>query len=165
MVVGQYVDLFSSGVNYETYLNSALTSPCLGVYTNYTNLYGYLMVDWLNYADTSNGGYSASVREGAFGHVATATAWSGAGGSTITADEFWVAYKSISGTITDLSSTIYASGTAFPSAANDFIALGYPDPFREDRPDRHCGRIELGVCRGVSDRRRFPTVTQRPGRL
>ena len=59
----EYVDLFSSGVNYETYLNSALTSPCLGVYTNYTNLYGYLMVDWLNYADTSNGGDSASVRE------------------------------------------------------------------------------------------------------
>src|SRR5262249_23197406 len=58
------------------------------LYTNVSNVYRGLLTDWLAYADAHG-----ADREEAFYHVATATPFSGAGGSTQPVNWFWGVYR------------------------------------------------------------------------
>ena len=130
-------DFFANGLSWGSgpgiydYIKSVDSTAALDSYNNYTNLYQNILVDWLNYADQN--GYN---REAAFGHLLSATAWSGRGGSSRAANLFWVVYSDISSTIADQTTTGTGYGVtplnfSFGSASGDYVAFGYPDPFRE----------------------------------
>src|SRR6185312_14186080 len=72
---------------YLSQVSSAAPNTPPLIYTNVSSVYLGLLTDWLNYADAH--GYS---REEAFYHVAQATPFTGAGGSTQPVNWFWGVY-------------------------------------------------------------------------
>jgi hypothetical protein len=118
------VDLVVPDPVYFSQINSAAPNTPKLIYTNVSSVYGSLLTDWLNFADAR--GFS---REEAFYHVAQATAFSGAGGSTKPVNWFWGVYRG-GPTLTDQTWQAHASGVTFPGAGQS-LYVGYPDRFRE----------------------------------
>jgi hypothetical protein len=103
--------------------NIAPNTPQL-LYTNVSSVYKSLLTDWLNYADAH--GYA---REGAFYHVAQATPFARAGGSTQPVNWFWGVY--VGGTyLTDRTWQAHTTGVTFGGKGQS-VYIGYTDKFRE----------------------------------
>ena len=104
------------------------------IYTNVSNLYEGLLLDWLNYADAN--GVS---RELAFYHVAAATPWSHQSPSAKPVREFWAVSRGpASGAAgTDLEAAARGGrsfGVAF-GGVGEVVNLGFPEKFREVNVD------------------------------
>jgi hypothetical protein len=104
------------------------------IYTNISNLYENLLLDWLSYADAH--GYN---RAEAFFHVNAATSYSHGSepGSSHPVRQLWGAYRE-DATGTPITWTNYLDGITLPSttvvsfgATGQLLYLGYPDRFRE----------------------------------
>ncbi|HEY7426036.1 MAG TPA: Ig-like domain-containing protein, partial [Gemmataceae bacterium] len=106
------------------------------IYTNVSNIYKGLLINWLNYAEQH-----AIDPEQAFYHVSVATpfTYSDAAGSTQPVDYFWGVYGYQNGSWSDLTYAAH-SGTnnAVPfgnlstgSVVGDTLNVGYTDEFRE----------------------------------
>jgi hypothetical protein len=98
------------------------------IYTNFSNVYGTELLDWLAYADTN--GIS---RESAFYHVTQATPFSGSSGSSIPVSWFWDVETPSGSNWTNLTSQANGTtpgGVALASAGNA-LYIGYPELFRE----------------------------------
>ncbi len=106
----------------------APTTPKI-VYTNLSNLYQGLLLDWLSYADRTG-----ADRELAFYHAAAATPFTGGSPSSQPVNLFWSVVKSsLSGDPTDLTAEARGgrvTGVSF-GAAGEAVSLGFPDRFRE----------------------------------
>jgi hypothetical protein len=123
------------------------------LYTNVSNLYRGLLTDWLTYADAHGAN-----REEAFYHVTTATAFSGAGGSTQPVNWFWGVYRG--GTkLADLTWGAHQpAGTTAFGAAGESLYVGYPDRFREINVD-----LSSGAGAGWSVVAEYPTAVDAGG--
>jgi hypothetical protein len=121
------VDLVIDDPIYLSQINAVAPSTPQLIYTNVSSLYKSLLTDWLSYADAN--GYS---REEAFYHVAQATPYSGAGGSTQPVNWFWGVYAGGS-TLTDWTWRGHGgSGAGIPfGGVGQSVYLGYPDQFWE----------------------------------
>jgi hypothetical protein len=118
------VDLVIADTTYLSQIYAAAPDVPQLIYTNVSSIYQGLLTDWLNYADAHS--YS---REEAFYHVAQATPFSGAGGSTQPVNWFWGVFVGGS-TLTDRSWQAHDTGFAFGGLGQS-VYLGYPDRFRE----------------------------------
>ncbi|MCS6864975.1 MAG: hypothetical protein RMJ56_06775 [Gemmataceae bacterium] len=99
------------------------------IYSNVSNLYQQLLIDWLNYADRV--GVS---RELAFYHVTEATAFQGSSPSSQPVTWFWGTYQwSGNNTPTDVTSAARAGRNFFVQfgGAGTNTAIGYLEKFRE----------------------------------
>jgi hypothetical protein len=152
----QSVDLTVSGLtNLAPIAAIAPATPQL-IYTNVSNIYLSLLTNWLNYADSQ--GIS---REDAFYHVAQATPFSGAGGSSQPVDWFWAVYSGGGATWTNLTSKANGStsgGVTFATPGNE-IAIGYPDPFREINVN-----LAAAAAQGWSATLEYPTAVDSTGK-
>jgi hypothetical protein len=128
------VDLVVPGSGYLSAMQDYAANTPKMIYTNVSNLYENLLLDWLNYADAN--GFS---REEAFFHVSAATPYThyGEPGSSHPVQQLWGAYredaagtpitwKNYLSSITLLSSTVVSFGSS-----GQLLYLGYPDRFRE----------------------------------
>ncbi len=100
-------------------------TPAL-VYTNTSNLYLDLLVDWLTFADAQ--GLS---REAAFYHAAKGIPFSGDSPSSRPVTWFWGVYRGGS-SLANVTVDAHSSGSRIPfGAAGEAVYLGYPERFRE----------------------------------
>lgn len=97
------------------------------LYTNTSNLYGYLYLDWLKYADKN--GFD---REWAFYHAAKATRFRGSSPSSRPVAWFWRVYRGrqMLMDVTAAACKQTPGGLTF-GALNEAVYLGYPERFRE----------------------------------
>jgi hypothetical protein len=121
------VDLVIPYSAYLAHLNAVAPSTPRLLYTNVSNLYQDLLLNWLSYAD----GQGLS-REEAFYHASRPTPFSGNSPSSQPVNWFWGVYSG-GQTLTD--STSQARGTrsggvAFGGAGQS-VYVGYPERFRE----------------------------------
>ncbi len=124
-------DLAFAGGNTQAekdFLRSAIPNGYFGSYSNYTNIYGDLYLDWLKFADDH--GYS---RDDAFYHVLQPWKSTLAGGSSKPVNKFWGYYLTTTATASNYQNIIYSGSANTPlSPSVDAAAyFGYPDPFRE----------------------------------
>jgi hypothetical protein len=119
------VDLVIPDGQFSAQINAVAPNTPQLFYTNVSNLYGNLLLSWLNYADAN--GLS---RESAFYHVTTATPFSGTSASSEPVTWFWGVDQGTT-SLTDVTAAAH-SGQAQLSlgAAGQLTYLGYPDPFR-----------------------------------
>lgn len=96
-------------------------------YTNTSNLYGYLLLDWLRYADEH--GYD---REWAFYHAAQATRFRGSSPSSRPVACFWRVYRGRQ-LLTDVTALAckQTPGSVLFGGLGESVYLGYPERFRE----------------------------------
>jgi hypothetical protein len=104
--------------------NYAPDTPQL-VYTNVSNLYEGLLLDWLNYADAK--GLS---REQAFYHVSGPSNFSGGSPSSQPVNWLWRVARGTTD-LTGASRTGTTGDVAFGGLAGETTLFGYPDKFRE----------------------------------
>ena len=98
------------------------------IYTNVSNLYQGLLLDWLNYADTN-----AQSRESAFYHVSEPTPFSGSSPSSQPVNWLWHVARTDDSTTTDLTPAAHSqqgAGVAF-GGGDSLVTVGYPDRFSE----------------------------------
>lgn len=112
---------------YLSQINAVAPNTPQLIYTNVSSLYQNLLTSWDAYADAN--GYS---REDAFYHVAQATPYSGAGGSTEPVNWFWGVYAGGS-TLTDWSWRAHAGGgTGIPfGGVGQSVYIAYPNQYWE----------------------------------
>jgi hypothetical protein len=122
------VDLVVPNIRYLSLIDRiAPTTPQL-IYSNVSNLYQDLLIDWLNYADRV--GVS---REVAFYHVSRATPFRGSSPASQPVTWFWAAVQTTpSGNSTLVTTAARGGGSGIRlGGVGTTTALGYPDPFRE----------------------------------
>jgi hypothetical protein len=123
------VDLVIPNAQYLSAIQAASPDTPQLIYSNVSNLYQGLLLDWLNYADRA--GVS---RELAFYHVAKATPFTGASPSSQPVNWFWGAYQTAAGgATTDVTSAV-RGGRNFSVEFGDAgttTAVGYVEKFRE----------------------------------
>lgn len=134
------VDLVVANTSFLTTIDRIAPATPQLLYTNLSNIYGELLLDWLQYADAR--GVS---RETAFFHVAQATPFVGNSPSAQPVNWFWDVFRSgISGGA-DTDFTRAARGTTSTTVnwgvAGQAMHFGYTDPFRE---------IHLDISRAAS---------------
>lgn len=98
------------------------------LYTNFTNIYGELFTDWLNYADRTG-----RSREGAFYHVSRSTPFTGDSGSSKPVNWFW-SIRDGNDRLgwTDHTPVTKTSDTSFTMPpVGEAVIVGYPEKFRE----------------------------------
>ena len=98
------------------------------IYTNVSNLYQGLLLDWLNYADSHG-----QSRETAFYHVTEATPFSGGSPSSQPVNWFWNVARTEGTTTTDFTSAAHlGERSTVPLGGSDsHLTIGYPDRFSE----------------------------------
>jgi hypothetical protein len=123
------VDLVIPNTAYLATINNTSPNTPQLIYSNVSNLYQGLLIDWLRYAD--NRGAS---RELAFYHVTRPTAWQGASPSSQPVTWFWGVFQS-TGTGPPVDVTSAARGgrnfNVLFGAAGTSTAIGFVEKFRE----------------------------------
>jgi hypothetical protein len=119
------VDLVVPDSIYANQINAVAPNTPQLIYSNVSNIYKGSLLDWDNYADAN--GYA---REEAFYHVAQATPYSGAGGSTQPVNWFWSVYSSGS-TLSDLTWAAHAGGSITFGEMGQAMYIGFPEQFWE----------------------------------
>ncbi|HEY7314259.1 MAG TPA: Ig-like domain-containing protein [Gemmataceae bacterium] len=121
------VDLVIDDPIFLSQINAVAPNTPQLIYTNVSSLYKNLLTDWLRYADAN--GFS---REEAFYHVAQATPYSGAGGSTQPVNWFWGIFSGGS-TLTDWTWRGHGgSGAGIPfGGVGQSVYIAYPDQFSQ----------------------------------
>ncbi|HEV3142757.1 MAG TPA: Ig-like domain-containing protein [Gemmataceae bacterium] len=123
------VDLVVSDSQYLALVHSISPNTPQLIYTNFSNLYGPLLLDWLNYANAN--GLNP---EDAFYHVTVPTSFTGASASSQPVNWFWYAARGNSLTsLTNLTSAAHDTtlGDVTLGSLGQSLYLGYPAPFRE----------------------------------
>jgi hypothetical protein len=129
------VDLVVADPSYANQINAVAPNTPQLIYSNVSNLYKSLILDWDNYADAN--GYA---REEAFYHVAQAMPYSGSGGSTQPVNWFWGVYGGGS-TLTDYTWSAHAGGSIRFDGVGQAMYIGFPEQFWE---------INLALISGAS---------------
>ncbi len=123
------IDLVIPNPRYLGPINTTTPDTPQLIYSNVSNLYQGLLIDWLRYADTNS-----KSRELAFYHVTKPTAFQGASPSSQPVTWFWGVYQSTeSGTPTDVTSAA-RGGRTFNvqfGAEGTSTAIGFVEKFRE----------------------------------
>lgn len=130
-LLGSSVDLVVSNPQYMGAIDAAAPNTPQMIYSNVSNLYQGLLLDWLNYA-RANG----IDPESAFYHVTRPTAFSGDSPSSQPVTWYWGVYQSNatgSAVATDLTSAAHTnSGTGFSlGSSGQWTAVGYPERYAE----------------------------------
>ncbi len=123
------VDLVVPNPRFLTTIEEVAPDTPQLIYSNVSNLYQQLLIDWLNYADRLG-----VARELAFYHVTEATAFQGSSPSSQPVTWFWGTYQwSGNNTPTDVTSAARAGRNFFVQfgAAGTNTAIGYLEKFRE----------------------------------
>ena len=125
------LDLIVPNPQYLTTFETAAPDLTKIIYTNLSNIYGDLLIDWNSYADANR-----LPREQAFYHVAQATAFTGSTQSSQPVYQLWNAQRlQVDGTSAPVNLTSEARGTRLPGVSfggvRTAIALGFPERFRE----------------------------------
>lgn len=119
------VDLVVSNPSYLANVQSVAPNTPQLIYTNFSNLYEGLYLDWLNYADSKSAN-----REAAFYHVTAPTPFSGGSPSSIPVNYFWrVACNATD--LTGASRTGSTGDVRLGSAVGDVTYIGFPERFAE----------------------------------
>ncbi|MBX7104766.1 MAG: hypothetical protein K1X57_11840 [Gemmataceae bacterium] len=95
------------------------------IYTNVSNIYQGLLVDWLNFADAKS-----QDREAAFYHVSRPTAFTGGSPSSIPVNNLWRVARGNTD-LTSASRTGTTGDVSFGDTAGTVTYLGYPEEFGE----------------------------------
>jgi hypothetical protein len=119
------VDMVVADPTYLSQINAVAPNTPQLIYNNVSSVYKSSLLDWLNFADAN--GYS---REEAFYHVAQATPYSGAGGSTQPVDWFWAVYTGAT-TLEDRTWQAHAGGGVPFAGLGGAVYVGYTDQFWE----------------------------------
>ncbi len=123
------VDLVIPNTQYLDEIQAASPNTPQLIYSNVSNLYQGLLLDWLNYADRVG-----ASRELGFYHVTKATTFTGASPSSQPVNWFWGTYQNTgNGPATDVTSAA-RNGRNFSvefGAAGTNTAIGYVEKFRE----------------------------------
>jgi hypothetical protein len=134
---------------------TAPSTPVMA-YSNVSSLYGNLLTDWLNYADTHN-----VSREAAFYHVAQATPFWGNSPSSQPVNWFWGVYLAGS-TPNFVDVTTTAHSASWPpitlGGQGTSLYIGYTDPFREINFN-----LRQGAQNGWSGVLEYPTAVDSQG--
>jgi hypothetical protein len=127
-ILRNYVDLVIADPTLLAPIHAASPSTARLIYTNFSNLYGGSLLDWLAYADANR-----LSRESAFYHVTGATPFSGSSSSSVPVNWFWDVERTAGPTWTNRTSQANGTtpgGVAF-AAAGGAVYVGYPELFRE----------------------------------
>ena len=122
------VDLVIPNPKFLERIDNVAPETPQAIYTNISNLYQGLLLDWLNYADTHG-----NDRELAFYHVTKPTPFTGGSPSSQPVTWLWNVTRSDGTTNTDLTSASQG-GRSFGVAlggSDSRLSLGYPDRFAE----------------------------------
>jgi hypothetical protein len=130
-LAAESVDLVIPNPKYLDTFEEAAPGTAKVLYSNVSNLYQDLLLDWLNYADATG-----ASREAAFYHVAEATASTGSSASAQPVTWLWNVSRGAAdgtGPVTGLTSNARADrsvGVTF-GGAGEAVSFGFPDRFRE----------------------------------
>jgi hypothetical protein len=119
------VDLVVSNPSYLANVQSVAPNTPQLIYTNVSNIYDGLYLDWLNYADAKN-----VSRETAFYHVTAPTPFSGGSPSSIPVNWLWRVARN-STDLTSASRTGTTGDVSFGNNIGDVTYFGYPEKFGE----------------------------------
>lgn len=122
------IDLVVPNKTFLKHINTIAPHTPQLIYTNTSNLYSYLLLDWLKYADEH--GYD---REWAFYHAAQATRFRGTSPSSRPVASFWRVYRG-GRMYTDVTAPACKQtpgGLVFGGGLGEAVYLGYPERFRE----------------------------------
>lgn len=124
------VDLVVAHPSFLNTLENASAETSKTIYSNLSNIYENLLIDWLDYADRTGAN-----RESAFYHVALPTAFSGGSPSSRPVTWFWNAtkYSLAGGPLTNVTSNArgtQSTGVVF-GLTNEALALGQLEKFGE----------------------------------
>jgi hypothetical protein len=149
------VDLVVSGTSNQGAIAAAAPNTPQLAYTNLSNLYGSLLINWLNYAQAN--GLNP---EDAFYHVTTPTPFSGSSPSSQPVDWFWAVYQGGGNTWTDYTSQAHngAPGNVPFASVGDSLAVGYAEPFMELNVS-----LASGAGAGYSYAIEYPTAVDASG--
>jgi hypothetical protein len=118
----------SSGT-YINHVRSVAPNIQALTYSNIGNLYGDLILDWLQYADQN--GVS---REAAFFHAASPYSYAASGQSNRPVQDFWQVFRLVSGSASNQYTRANdGTGLSFGPGVNDAVQFAYPDPFAQIR--------------------------------
>jgi len=140
------VDLVIPNARFQQTIANASPDTQQLVYSNISNLYGSLLIDWLNFADRTG-----ADREAAFYHVSKPTAWTGSSPSSQPVNQFWGVHRSGIGAATDLTAAARGGrtfGVDFGPTGSS-LAIGYPEKFVELNVD--LSKPATGAWRGVTE--------------
>ncbi len=119
------VDLVVSNPSYLANIQSVAPNTPQLIYTNVSNIYESLYLDWLNYADGRGVG-----RETAFYHVTAPTAFTGGSPSSIPVSWLWRVARN-STDYTSASRTGTTGDVSFGNAVGETTYFGFPEKYGE----------------------------------
>jgi hypothetical protein len=140
----------------NSHISQVSPSTAQVAYINYSSIYGSLLLDWDNYADTHN-----LSRESAFYHVTQATPYSGDSPSSQPVNWFWGVYLGgATPTFQDVTEPAHIAG-APPitlGGAGQSMYIAYPEQFREINLS-----LRSGAASGWSEVLEYPTAVDAYG--
>jgi hypothetical protein len=147
------VDLVVSNPIYLEHVHQVAPKTPQLIYTNTSNLYQGLLLDWLTYADEHR-----LSREMAFYHAAHATPFRGDSPSSQPVTWFWSVYRG-SRTPANVTAELRGKNARCPFAAGGgALYLGYPERFREINL-----ALLAGAAGGWSAALEYPTAVEAGG--
>jgi hypothetical protein len=146
------VDLVVADSSYASQINAVAPNTPQLIYSNVSNVYSSLLLDWDNYADSN--GYS---REDAFYHVAQATPYSGSGSSTQPVNWFWAVYSSGSKWM-DYTWAARAGASIQFGGVGQAMYIGFPEQFWQINL-----ALTSGASGGWSSVLEYPTAVDSAG--
>jgi hypothetical protein len=119
------VDVVVSNTGYLANIQSVAPNTPQLIYTNVSNIYEGLYLDWLNYADSKN-----ADREAAFYHVTAPTQFTGGSPSSIPVNWLWRVARNTTD-LTSASRTGTTGDVSFGNSVGDVTYFGFPEKFGE----------------------------------